>query len=51
MDPKTKIPLKMIKPVLSGMYNETFGLHYKKMDEYLERLGGDMKRVVPDDYC
>ena len=48
VDPKVKMPLKLIKKILSSFYKNWYTNIFGVMDEYLIRNEGDMRKIVED---
>jgi len=46
MDPKTKMPIKLVKKVIGGFFSNYFKNNFVIMDEYLKRFNGDMWQII-----
>jgi len=47
LDPQTRMPIKLIKSILKSYYDRWFQNNFVIMDEYLERLEGDIAKAIP----
>jgi len=50
VDPKLKIPVKLLKKPMNSYYKHWYTNIFNTMDEYLVKYDGDMSKVIDDKY-